>query len=175
MAATVELLPLPRTLPRTQSFFYMPLLTNAYLKNLNKEIPEGLKKEIESIKQLTLLTSERYERMLEGVTNKLKKYPDIMELMNKSYKNIDNKGDKHSREPTEDSGHITGRIQEFILENSYVGKDLEDFKDGFPKTRKIKELFDHIIIMNYLGSKYFLKYLKYKQKYINLKKNKHVN
>ena len=162
----IELIKLPKSLPKTQSSFYMPLLSEAYLIVKKKEIPEGLVKQINYIKQLPLLTEERYKKFLEGIIYKLKKYPELIDLMTRSYQNIDNKGDKYSREPIDNAGHIRGDIQEIILYNSYVGKNLEEFStDGFPETRKIKELFDHIIIMNYISNKY----LKYKIKYLKLK------
>jgi len=164
---------IPGTLPKTQSFFYMPLLTHAYLNVKKISLPDKVTEKINLIKTLRLFTDERYNSMLDGIIYKLRKHPDLVILMEKSYKNIEGKGDKHSREPIDDVGHLRGDIQEKILNESYISTEKKVLftSDSFPDTRVIKELLDFIIIMQYIPSdnKYFLKYLKYKNKYLNLK------
>lgn len=162
-----DLIPLPKTLPKTQSFYYMPILTDAYNKFNRIPNPPGLIKQINSIKQLDLLTDDRYNLIITGLLYKFEKHPELLIKMFKSYSGEEGFGDKYSKLPEMDAGHIKGKLQEEILEKSYV-KNNEIFPKeifGDSETKKIKDVLDFIILSNYFKNKY----LKYKYKYLSLK------
>jgi hypothetical protein len=190
---------LPSTMPETQSIFFMPLLTNAYLIVKGHEITSSVLSQIELIKKLKLLTDVRYTAMLNSVVNYLKSNSSILEQMEKSYNNIDGFGDESSSPPTISSvGHITGQMQEEILKSSVLSD--EDYSVHFmdftspsgDDTKIVFTIFEAMIICEYssemcgffyngeyhqkykkinelTNSRYYLKYLKYKAKYLKLK------
>lgn len=166
-----DLIPIPSKISETQSFFFMPLLTNAYLNIKKSPLPPELIRQINSIKQIENI-NKFYDAMLIGIVYKLHKNRDILEKMEKSYKNLDGFGDKYSKEPTVDSGHIKGTIQDEILEGSYVARDINAEGLDFG-TRNIKTMLDNIIGSYYYAGS-FQKYFKYKTKYLNLKKELNI-
>jgi len=173
-------LKLPRIAPKTMSFFYMPLLTHAYYIVKKIEMTQILKNHIITIKKLPLLTEERYKSILEGIVyflkNNTKNYIGKMEAAYLS----DRSHNEHN------IGHILGKLQEEILQESYISKTNNDlyfrhFNNTFfgEDKRRIKYLID-IMIMCYYDREmcaviynedvYFQKkYLKYKNKYLQIK------
>jgi hypothetical protein len=166
-----DLIPIPSKISETQSFFFMPLLTNAYLNIKKSPLPPELIRQINSIKQIENI-NKFYDAMLIGIVYKLHKNRDILEKMEKSYKNLDGFGDKHSKEPTVDSGHIKGSMQDEILEGSFIARDINAEGLDFG-TRNIKTMLDNIIGSYYYAGS-FQKYFKYKTKYLNLKKELNI-
>jgi hypothetical protein len=174
-----ELIPLPKEMPKTQSFYYMPLLTHAYYTVKKLELTSILKKHIRSIKQLPLLTEERYLAMLEGVIWFLTRTdPSYINKMEMLYA-LDTPHSVHN------VGHIHGNIQEEILSKSYLSKEkynlyFKYFKNDYygEDKRIIKNVFDTMITCYYNKEMCNLfyneeiihkKYLKYKNKYLQLK------
>ncbi len=178
---------LPEIIPSTQSIFFMPLLTHAYLIAKKIEISPIVLKNKEFVKKLKLLTNERYESILSGIVWLLTHNEIFLEHMEKSYRNIDGFGDQYSQFPTSDSiGHITGNLQEEILNNSYLSP--EDYEKYFLQFKNIREhdpriilpIFETIINCHYYPDfcnvlynedSNLKKYLKYKAKYLKLKYN----
>ncbi len=190
---------LPSTMPETQSVFFMPLLTHAYLIAKGQEVTPVVLTQVDLIKKLKLLTDVRYTAMLNSVVNYLKSNLVIVDQMEKSYNNIDGFGDVSSSPPTITSvGHITGQMQEEILKSSRLLE--EDYLMHFNNftspsgddTKIVFTIFEAMITCEYSSemceffyngeyhqkykkinqakkSKYYLKYLKYKAKYLKLK------
>jgi hypothetical protein len=180
----IKIKELPLIIPETQSQFYMPLLTHAYYIVKNMEITNILRIEIAMIKKLSFLNHERYNAIIEGIVYLLNNNIDYINLMDKSYNNLENKGDKYSTQPSEKTiGHITGNLQDEILSKSYLSQPKNDlyFTNFSNNSRIIKNKLDEIIYRHYYPSiynqslsEYKKKYLKYKNKYLSLKNRTNI-
>ena len=176
-AAVTALQKLPRHAPKTQSFYYMPLLTHAYYMVKKIEMTEILKNFIKSIKQLPLLIEERYTSILDGIVYCLKHNDEnYIDMMEKSYRS-DKPHNEHN------IGHISGELQEKILQSSYISHTKYNlyfrhfnYKLHGEHKRIIKNLIDTMITcyynkeicaVLYNEEVFFQKYLKYKNKYLH--------
>jgi hypothetical protein len=121
-----ELIALPRTMPSTQSFFYMPLITHAYYIFKKMEPTHVLLRNIYSIQQLPLLTKQRYEIMLRRIIKLMTDHPQVIIDLENEY--------SKDRRPDETSvGHVSGDLQEIILQSCIIDHDsyMTHFR-GFP-------------------------------------------
>jgi hypothetical protein len=183
---------IPETIPSTMSLFFMPFLTNAFNVITGNPINEYLTYRINVIKQLKLLSTEKYNAILNAIINFLNNNRKYIDTMHKSYNNLDGKGDENSEPPSDTStGHITGDLQEEILQKSIISEDNEplfkNLKNPIDETMKSPySILESIILYNYADAddfkklyyseETFKKYIKYKNKYLNLKEQlKRIN
>jgi len=156
---------LPAQMPRTQSAFYMPLITHAYFIVKGLVIQKFISESTGFVQQLKELNNNRYMAFLNAVINLLKSDGKLLAKLDEAY--------KKDSYPTNSVGHIPGDFQEEILEKSNI--TTQEYNNHFLnikmpwETTNVRELFEYIIQTHYYP--YYGKYLKYKAKYLNLKKN----
>jgi hypothetical protein len=159
---------LPDTLPDTQSMFYMPIITHAYmLASGRRDIKDGLKQEILKIKQLELLSDEIYDIFVDNIRKYLEQNDSVMSNLEIWY--IEDK------QPDEGAGHISADHQEEILNAVFIPDNMRHLFSRFQSLENysIKSIFDNIIHYHYYPNGrdlfYKNKYLKYKNKYVDLR------
>jgi len=140
-----ELIPLPRSMPSTQSFFFMPLITHAYYLFKTMQPTHVLLRNISSIQQLPLLTKQRYEIMLEKII-------DLMISNGQVILDLENGYSIDTRPNETTVGHVSGKLQEKILQACMMDND--SYKNHFrgfptfgidPTTLDMRYFFDLII------------------------------
>jgi hypothetical protein len=159
---------LPDTLPSTQSMFYMPVITHAYmLARGSRDIKDGLKQEILRIKQLELLSDEIYDIFVDNIRIYLQQNDSVMSNLEIWY--------IEDTSPGEGAGHISADHQEEILNAVFIPDNMRHLFSRFQSLENysIKSIFDNIIHYHYYPNGrdlfYKNKYLKYKNKYSSLK------
>ncbi len=174
---------LPRQLPNTLSFFYMPLISHSYLIHKNLPIPPGLNAQIKSIKQLELLTDKLYDSLIEGIVYYLNNNIIFVNtILEPAYSNTNDQGDKYSKQIISDAGHIPGKLQEHILNTAHISRTAENLYTSkfhlIENKRIVKNIIDSIIEYHYAVDPEFktmiyktkgYKYYMYKMKYLVLK------
>ncbi len=159
---------LPDTLPSTQSMFYMPVITHAYmLARGSRDIKDGLKQEILKIKQLELLSNEIYDIFIDNIRIYLQQNDSVMSNLEIWY--------IEDTSPGDGAGHISADHQEEILNAVFIPDDMRHLFSRFQSLENysIKSIFDNIIHYHYYPNGrdlfYKNKYLKYKNKYVDLR------
>jgi len=141
---------LPISLPKTQSFFYMPIITYSYYQACKYDIPVILLDSLQTLKNLTNITEEILIAMCNSVTKYLLCDNNNL-LMLKKYYDLDSRIDVNN--PC--VGHINGNYQEKILEDATFIIDNECYKKNMisqyydKQNINVKEALDFYIISTY--------------------------
>ena len=146
---------LPLNLPSTQSFFYMRIITYAYLNLINDPnttlVPNCFIQTFYQLLELKNMDKLVLDSMNTSVINYLKRDDNLNKLIN--FYDQDCKPNNHFNIVTE--GHISGSNQEKILdeavleltEDDYKQTPLHYFYDG--KVISVKDALDYYLLVNY--------------------------
>jgi hypothetical protein len=162
---------IPEIIPETQSWFFMPFLTHVYYLTNGIKITDILRKNIKTIMGVKNVNYKLYKIIIEEMLNFLENNDKYNRLLNNNFQ-IDTL-------PNEETiGHISGDVQEQILQQINISDDNFNSLNFNENNKNIYNLLQNILCCHYndelcvllLNTNYKQKYLKYKTKYFELKK-----